>query len=197
MLKTALLGGTFNPFHIGHYEMLKALQNNDGIDSIFLMPDNIPPHKTCDFMADDETRIEMCRIAAEDFKKAKICLIEFERDGKSYSYDTVLELKAKYPDRDFVFVMGGDMLVYFDKWFKYEELMKEVSFIAFRRSDTDNKLFDNCVEKFRNMGMDIEISEKIIPDVSSTYIRNNFKSSKDLIPNKIYNYLESKGVYND
>lgn len=192
---TAIFGGTFNPFHIGHYEMLESLQKDDSIDKILVMPDRIPPHKVCDYMADDETRIEMCRIAVSDFSKAELCLIEFEREGKSYSYDTVKELMNKFPNEQFVFVCGGDMLVFFPKWYKYEELMHLVPFIAFRRSDTENSEFDKCVEKFTEMGMNITVKEEVIPAVSSTEIRNDFSVAKRLLPEKIYKFLLNRGEY--
>lgn len=196
MALTAIFGGTFNPFHIGHYEMLSALQEDDGIEKIFVMPDRIPPHKVCDFMAEDEIRIEMCRIVCEEFSKAELCLIEFEREGKSYSYDTILNLKQRYKDKDFVFVCGGDMLVTFDKWYKYEELMKEIPFIAFRRSDIDNSSFDKYVKKMSDMGMKISVMEKTIPAVSSTEIRTDWKRAEELLPQKIFDFLNERGVYN-
>ena len=62
---TALFGGTFNPPHIGHYKMLRALDSRRDIDEVWLMPDRIPPHKVCDFLASDKDRINMCRIMAE------------------------------------------------------------------------------------------------------------------------------------
>ena len=96
MAVIAVFGGTFNPFHIGHYEMLKSVCELTFIDKVFLTPDRIPPHKKCDFLASDEDRIEMCRIAAKDFSKCELCLIEFEREGKSYTYDTVCDLKQKF-----------------------------------------------------------------------------------------------------
>ena len=102
----AIFGGTFNPLHIGHYEMLRALQKDPDIDEIWIMPDRIPPHKECDFLASDNDRIEMCRIASCDFSKAKLCLVEFEREGKSYTYDTVVFLRKKYPQKNFLFVLG-------------------------------------------------------------------------------------------
>lgn len=192
---TAIFGGTFNPFHIGHYEMLSALNSDNSIDKILIMPDRIPPHKVCDYMANDDTRIEMCRIIAEDFPKAEVCLIEFERRGRSYSYDTVLELKKRYPEKDFVFVCGGDMLIFFSKWYNYKELMKLIPFIVFRRSDTDINEFNESVKKYTEMGMKITVKDEIISAVSSTEIRQNFLASKALLPEKIYNYLLNRGEY--
>jgi nicotinate-nucleotide adenylyltransferase len=197
MSYTAIFGGTFNPFHIGHFEILQALQNDDNVDEIFLMPAKMPPHKACTFLADDETRIEMCRIAAQNFNKVKVCLVEFQREGKSYTYDTINVLKELYPEKKFAFVCGGDMLVYFDKWYKYEELMKLMDFIAFRRTDTDDKLFDDYVEKFRKMSMNISVNETRITSVCSTEIREDFLKAKELLPESIFEYLNSKGVYNE
>ena len=170
---TAIFGGTFNPLHIGHYEILSALQNDADVDEIFLMPDKIPPHKVCDFLADDQTRIEMCKIAVTDFSKAKVCLIEFERQGKSYSYDTIIELKAKYPEKKFAFVCGGDMLVTFDLWYKYEELIKLIPFIAFK------------------------IMDQIITNIASSKIRIDFNNSKEFIPEKIFDFLKDRGIYGE
>ena len=196
MAFTAIFGGTFNPFHVGHYEMLKALENDERIEEIFVMPDKIPPHKVCDILAEDNIRIEMCRIACEDFKKAKLCLVEFEREGKSYSYDTINHLKEIYPNKNFAFVCGGDMLVSFDKWYKYEEIMKLLPFIVFKRSDTNLNTFNECTQKFENLGMNIILKEEIIPLVSSTEIRSDFKNNKDLLPTKIYDFLSEREVYN-
>lgn len=197
MSYTAIFGGTFNPFHIGHLQILEELQKDEKIDEIFVLPAKLPPHKSCDFLADDNIRIEMCQIAANNFSKAKVCLVEFEREGKSYTFDTINVLKELYPEKRFAFVCGGDMLVYFDKWYKYEELIKLMDFIAFRRTDTDDKLFDSYVEKFKKMGMNIWVNETRIKGVSSTEVRNDFKKAKELLPKNIFEYLNSKGVYDE
>lgn len=197
MAVTAIFGGTFNPFHIGHYEMLKALENDSNVEKIFLMPDRIPPHKACEFLAEDSIRIEMCRLVAEDFSKAELCLIEFEREGKSYSYDTIMELKSRYPQKDFSFVCGGDMLVTFDRWYNYEEIIKEVSVIAFKRSDIDNALFESSAEMLSKKGMRLMVKNEIIPSVSSTEIRTDFNKAKELLPKKIFEFLAERGVYGE
>lgn len=194
---TAVFGGTFNPFHKGHYEILEDLQNDPQVEEIFIMPDKIPPHKECDIMAEDDIRIEMCRIVADRFDKAELCLIEFEREGRSYSYDTVRLLKERYPNKKFVFVCGADMLVTFDRWYKYKELMAEVDFIVYPRSDIDNSLLLSSIERFRGEGMNIIHKTKIISAVSSTEIRKTGATVPELLPKEIYEFLQSKGVYGE
>ena len=195
MALTAIFGGTFNPLHIGHYKMLEALQNNPNISEILIMPDKIPPHKVCDVMAKDSLRIEMCKITAADFSKAKVCLIEFEREGKSYSYDTVINLKSSFPDKEFVFVCGADMLVTFDLWYNYDKLMKELPFIVFKRGDIPQEEFNSALSRFRKMGMEILVDETVIPCVSSTAIRCDIKNSKRLLTDEVYNLLSESGAY--
>lgn len=192
---TALFGGTFNPPHIGHLRMLEALEKREEIDEIWLMPDRIPPHKVCDFLASDEDRINMCRLLISPLEKTKLCLAEFERTGKSYSYDTVTLLKKKYPERSFTFVCGGDMLISFDKWYKYEELLKAVPFTVFRRTETDKDGFDSAVLKYGEMGMKITVCDDDVPAVSSSYIRNNIEKSRDLLPERVYEYIVDGRIY--
>ena len=104
MANIAIFGGTFNPFHIGHYEMLNSVCRFDFVNKVFVMPDKIPPHKKCDYIVDDVHRISMCGLVCNDFEKAQLCLIEFEREGKSYTLDTVKKHKKKYPDDNFFIV---------------------------------------------------------------------------------------------
>lgn len=190
---TAIFGGTFNPFHLGHYEMLKALQQDALIEEIWLMPDRIPPHKECDYLPLDSDRIKMCEIVASDFSKTSLCLLEFERQGKSYTYDTIIELKQKYPQKDFIFVCGGDMFVYFPKWYKYKELMELLPFYVFTRVGTNTEEFKSCYEDFSKMGMKILINETEISCISST----DFRKTKlpQLLPQKVYDYIKERGIY--
>ncbi|MBQ9965436.1 MAG: nicotinate (nicotinamide) nucleotide adenylyltransferase [Clostridia bacterium] len=194
---TAIFGGTFNPFHIGHYEMLKALEADENIDEIFLLPDKIPPHKTSDYLVNDKHRIEMCNIVAADFKKVSVCLCEFEREEKSYSYDTVVFLKEKYPQKQFIFAIGGDMLVTLDTWYKADELVKLIPFIAFMRADTDATLFSNKIASLKLMGANIFKAREQIPCVSSTFIRNNIEKAQEFLPKKVYDYIKSEAIYGE
>lgn len=192
MANIAIFGGTFNPFHIGHYEMLSAICDLNFIDRVFVMPDKIPPHKTFDKTVDDIHRKKMCEIACNDFSKAELCLIEFEREGKSYTVDTIKLLKQKYPDDSFFVCIGGDMLSTLDKWYNWQELIKSTSFIAFKREGLTD--LDIAYKRLIGFGADIKILENSITDISSTQLRQ--KINKDLLPPRVYNYILEKGIYN-
>lgn len=192
MANIAIFGGTFNPFHIGHYEMLGCICRLDYIDKVLVMPDKIPPHKECDYIADDAHRQAMCRLVCSDFDKAEPCLIEFKREGKSYTVDTVKLLKQKYPNDNFFVVIGGDMLSTLDTWYHWQELITLTSFIAFKREGL--KDFDKSYERLTNYGADIIAIDSKITDISSTELRK--KIDKNLLPKKVYDYITEKGIYN-
>ncbi|MBR3968925.1 MAG: nicotinate (nicotinamide) nucleotide adenylyltransferase [Clostridia bacterium] len=192
MSNIAIFGGTFNPFHIGHYQMLNAICELDFIDKVFVMPDKIPPHKEFDNVVDDLHRKNMCQIVCDDFSKAQLCLIEFEREGKSYSIDTVKLLKEKHPNDKFYFVIGGDMLSSLDSWYNWQELIKLVPFIAFKREGLLS--FDEDHNRLSAYGADIKVVNAKIDDISSTQLRQ--KIDKNLLPEKVYNYIIQKGIYN-
>lgn len=191
MSVVALFGGTFNPFHIGHYEMLSALCRAPFTEKVLVMPDSIPPHKVCDYMASDEDRIEMCRIACEDFDKAELCLVEFEREGKSYTVDTVKRLKSDNPDKSFAVVCGGDMIATLDTWDRWQELFSLTSFIAFRREGIEG--FEESICKMRRLGADITVIDADITEISSSELRQNM--SYGLLPDKIAEFVKKRGVY--
>ncbi|MBO4432437.1 MAG: nicotinate (nicotinamide) nucleotide adenylyltransferase [Clostridia bacterium] len=187
----AVFGGTFNPFHIGHYEILKTLCESDLFYKVLLIPDRIPPHKKVTYTVSDEDRIEMCRIAAKDFEKAEICLIEFEREGKSYTVDTVKELRSTYPDDKFYITVGADMVKTLDTWYNFKELKKIASFAAFNRGG--DKEFKKDVERMRTLGVDILVFENEITKVSSSELRVNLKP--ELLPEKVYEYANKRRIY--
>lgn len=193
-IKAAIFGGTFNPFHIGHYEMLRALCNDPFFDIVYVMPDKIPPHKTCDFLASDEDRINMCKLALSDFKKAHLLLTEFEREEKSYTSDTVEILKSRFPDTEFFITVGSDMLETLDTWHDYKKLFSNASFVAFRRGNDYERLNKNLL-KMREKGAIIRVMSDEITEISSSQLRVCI--SPKFIPEKIYEYIKKKGIYNE
>lgn len=190
-----LFGGTFNPFHIGHFEILSALCERNEIDKVYIMPDKIPPHKSCVYLAPDSDRVKMCELAAESFDKAEVLTVELEREGKSYTFDTVSELKKRFPATEFALCCGGDMIATLDTWYRGPELIRLLPVYAFCRSgDTD---FAGSVERLRKMGADIAVINKEITAVSSTELRKKICSGcvSGLLPKKIEEYIKGRGLY--
>lgn len=187
----AVFGGTFNPFHIGHYEILKALCESEMFDTVLLIPDRIPPHKDVTYRVSDADRIEMCRIACAGFDKAKLCLIEFGREGKSYTVDTVTELKKLYPDDKIFVAIGADMLKTLDTWHNFDLLKSIAAFVAFNRSDDPD--FSGEVERMRSLGADITVFDRRITNISSTEMRE--KVDPRFLPERVYDYVDKRGIY--
>ncbi|MCQ2454859.1 MAG: nicotinate (nicotinamide) nucleotide adenylyltransferase [Clostridia bacterium] len=187
-----LFGGTFNPFHNGHYLMLKTICKMEKTDKVLVIPDHIPPHKTTDYLASDQDRINMCKAVCDEFSKAEVSDIEIIRKGKSYTVDTVNELKKTYIHDDFYFVCGADMISILDKWYNWQELIGKVTFLAFSRND--NGKFIEDVNRMKKLGAKIEIISTPIPDISSTSLRN--KLDENYLPKCVYDYIKEKGLYN-
>ncbi|WP_203361680.1 nicotinate-nucleotide adenylyltransferase [Bacillus sp. REN10] len=131
--KVGLLGGTFNPPHVGHLiianEVLEALE----LDEVRFMPNKTPPHKQMDERVSEEDRIGMLSVAIDNHPKFQLELIEMERNGKSYTYDTIKLLKEREPKTDFYFIIGGDMIEYLPKWYQIDKLCQLVTFVGVRR----------------------------------------------------------------
>ena len=138
MKKIAILGGTFNPPHLGHLIIASEVQAQLNFDEIWFMPNQEPPHKESTIGVNSAQRLEMVRRAIADNPLFKIQTIELERTGRSYTFDTMKLLTEKY-DHDFYFIIGADMIEYLPKWYKIEELVKLVTFVGVNRPDYDKQ----------------------------------------------------------
>lgn len=194
---TVLYGGTFNPLHIGHFETLKVLDGLPEISRILLIPDRIPPHKEPSFTVPDAVRIEMCRLAAKEFSKVRVSLLEFERPGKSYTVDTVKTLRQQYPEESLWFACGGDMLATLDSWYHADELIRLCGFYSIERKGFDG--FSPAVARLRQKGAQIRVIEADIPEVSSTMARKCLRKGDygDFLPETVRDYLTKNKAYEE
>lgn len=198
MENIAVFGGTFNPIHIGHFEMLNELNSLGFIDKIIILPSKIPPHKEVDFLALPAHRLNMCYILSKMFPKALVSDLELKREGKSYTVDTIAELKRIYPDAKLYFAVGGDMLCSFNTWKDYAEIIKNTAIISFDRGNCDYDSLISSADNLRKQGAEIIILEKEITNISSTYIRQNIQNKEILtryIPKEILEYINKNSVY--
>lgn len=194
---TLFFGGTFNPPHIAHRKMLEAVSGLQEIDRILVAPTNIPPHKEVPGMfASKDERLFMCKLLCDGVDKAEISDIEFKRQGKSYSFYTLSELKKQYGE--IAMLIGGDMVTSFTTWHRFEELLRIAIFYVVRRKGIDNEEFDRSVEHLKSLGGRIRVLEIDFPEVSSTEVRNSASSGgnvDDLIPKNIFKYITDNGLY--
>ena len=196
---TVFFGGTFNPPHIAHKQMLMAAESIAEVERIIVVPTNIPPHKDFKgYVAKGEHRLNMCKIMCKDSKKSVVSDMELNRGGRSYSFDTLKELSKDYDE--LYILIGGDMITTFDTWYKYEEVIKIAGILAVRRPDVDNSEFDKAVKFLMGKGAKIIEVYAQTKNVSSTEIRDtaligNGEVMNSMLPEGVYEYIKENGLY--
>ncbi len=198
MGNVVVFGGTFNPIHLGHVEIINKVLELNTTEKVIVMPTSLPPHKISTDLACDADRFEMCKLATEDINGVEVSDLELLRGGRSYTYDTLKQLKNIYPEIELSLVCGGDMIVTFKEWYRYEDVLKLADIIAVRRVGIDNIEFDNAVRELINIGGVIDVLKGEISEISSTEIKKNINNAQYLtkfLPQKVYNYIKANNLY--
>lgn len=196
-MKIGVFGGAFNPIHNGHLNLADYYLNSLKLDKIIFIPTSIPPHKTAEYLVSAEDRINMLKLAISDNEKYDYSDIEFKRDGKSYTYDTLCQLKEIYSDADFYLIIGSDQFFYFQNWYRADDILNMVTVVtAAREKDEYNSLlsFKNQYDNMKNT----IVSNCDVVVVSSSEIRDNIKNGRDitsLVPQKVFTYIKDNNLY--
>ncbi|MBP3951336.1 nicotinate-nucleotide adenylyltransferase [Bacillus suaedae] len=189
MKKIGLFGGTFNPPHLGHMLFAQEALSAFELDEIWFVPVNIPPHKKKENLASNEERVEMLRRSIQWNQDFFVSMIEVEREGPSYTIETVLSLRTQYPSYDFYFLIGGDMIDYLPKWEKIDELMDLVTFIGVDRPGARSE---------SSYAKQVQRLEMIQVDYSSTFIRKRIKEGKPItymVTREVESYIKERAIY--
>lgn len=202
--KIAILGGTFDPIHLGHIKMAEAVLRQIDVDEVYFMPSKIPPHKLNKNVTREEHRCNMVKLAIEGNNKFVFSDFDLLRKGPSYTADTLTMLKDQNHDLDIYFIIGGDSLKNIESWYKPEIVMANCTLLTIVRDDVDSLKMSEIIKNLEN-----KYDCNIIPinmnkcDVSSTKIRNqfvydrNFDSYKNILDRKVFNYIINNGLYLD
>jgi nicotinate (nicotinamide) nucleotide adenylyltransferase len=196
-VKILLFGGTFNPPHLGHIALLENCVRTIKPDEIRILPLGTPPHKAADSTS-TEHRIAMCQVFCEILPNCIIDIRETIRPGKSYTADTVQELREKYPDDEFYLCIGSDMFLSFETWHNYEYLLKETILLVHLRDENDIEEVFQQQEKFLNMGIKIIFLQDNFINISSSEIRKMHQEGKNIEPllhEYVYNYILKHNLY--
>ncbi|MBU8879466.1 nicotinate-nucleotide adenylyltransferase [Bacillus sp. FJAT-29790] len=187
MKKIGILGGTFDPPHLGHLIIANEVLNTMSLDEIWFMPNQEPPHKKKSNAIDDEDRVNLLKLAIQGHPNFKIELIELKRKGPSYSYETMKILKETHLDKQFYFIIGADMIEYLPKWYNIDELFDIVQFIGVRRPSYSHQ-----------SPYPILYAEVPEINISSSLIRSRLKEGKTvryIVPDSVRSYIKEKNLY--
>ena len=198
-MRIGILGGSFNPPHNGHLYLGRELKNRLQLDRIIVIPAKKPPHKDNIVLAPDNDRLNMCRILFSD-SFFSVSDIEMQRDGKSFTFDTLTFLKKMYPRDDLFLLVGADMLLYFDKWYRWQDILKLCTLCAFAR-DSEHS-YGELVAYSRDVLENENIIIENVPPlcISSTEIRNKIKNGENaegLLPKELCDYILNGGLYRE
>lgn len=196
-MKIGIFGGAFNPVHNGHLNIADAFYEDLKLDKMLLIPTANPPHKSGAGLLSDDDRINMLRLAIEN-KPYEISTIEFERNDKSYTYNTLLELKRLYPEADLFLIIGADQIINFEKWYRYSDILDMVTLCASARESEEEKQI--IIKSAQRLGIQdrFYMSGRAVLRVSSSEIRDKIKNGSDvskLLPKKVFDYISEKGLY--
>ena len=174
----AVYGGSFNPPHLGHREaVITALEALEP-DLLLIIPDHEPPHKELEEGSPTPAqRLELCRLTFGDLDRVEISSLELERNGKSYTYDTVLELQERYPDARLTLIVGTDMILTFEEWYHFEYLLAHCRLAAMARDFEDEEKLREAAGRLRSCyGAEIILLDHAPLPMSSTELRGMLRS---------------------
>jgi nicotinate-nucleotide adenylyltransferase len=188
--KTALLFGSFDPVHIGHLIIAEYFLNREEISEVWFVLTPHNPLKNADALSAHNHRLLMLNLAVRGIGGYSICDIELHIEPPHYTYRTLNTLQEKYPDKEFVLLIGSDNLAVFDQWKNYVEILSMIPVYVYPRQGFDTNQFDH----FRG----VHKTAAPIIEISSTQIRKNLASGLEtrfLLPDEVYQYIRENRLY--
>jgi nicotinate-nucleotide adenylyltransferase len=193
-MKIGIMGGTFDPIHLGHLIAAESAREAAGLNEVWFMPTHIPPHKPNLPKASAEQRLEMVRLAIAHQVNFRVVDYELIRGGISYTADTVRILHELHPTLTFYYIIGADMVMYLPKWMQIEEIVKHASFIGLQRAGFQVALDQLPV----NLAYKVQLAPMPLIEISSTVIRERQRlqqSVRYLVPENVRMYMEANRLY--
>lgn len=184
-----IMGGSFNPVHMGHIMLASHLCQNSDMDEVWLTLSPCNPLKKADTLIDDNQRLEMLNLATENIPDIKVCDVELSMPRPSYTINTLELLRNKFPEKQFKLIIGSDNWLLFDKWKNSERIINEFGVIVYPRPGYDiNHILCNGVEY---------IDAPTI-NISSTLIREGIATGKNMcafLPQGVNEYINKHNLY--
>ncbi|AGA58535.1 nicotinate/nicotinamide nucleotide adenylyltransferase [Thermobacillus composti KWC4] len=194
MKRVGLMGGTFDPIHIGHLLAAETAREQCGLDEVWFIPSRTPPLKSGAPSASGEDRLEMVRLAIAGQPAFKALDLELRRPGISYSIDTVHELSARCPGCSFAYIIGGDRVNDLPRWHRIDELAASVAFIGVARPGHPVDI-GSLPESLRGRVRIIPMPQLDISSSAIRALRREGRSVRYLVPDGVHDFIVRKGLY--
>ena len=196
-MKIGIYGGTFNPPHTGHrkaaQEAIRALE----LDKLLIIPTAEPPHKELPGLsAAAEERLELARLCFGGVEGAEVSDMELARGGKSYTADTVAELRGLWPEAELWLVMGGDMFLTVDRWYRADELLRETGVAVSARANEREAILRKA-EELRRRGARVRFIDSPPIVISSTELRESLRQAagREYLTEEVYACIIKNRLY--
>jgi nicotinate-nucleotide adenylyltransferase len=196
-VRTGVLGGTFNPPHLGHLLCAQEAYVQLELDSVMLMPARIPPHKPVEEEPGVEHRLELCRLAAREDPRFEVSDLEVNRPGPSYTVDTLSELHSKAPDNELFLIVGGDIAAGLAEWHEPERVLALSTLAVADRSGTPREAVDEALDRVDGSNRASFFQMPTI-GISSTLVRERARAGlplRYLVPEPVEDYIADRGLY--
>ena len=197
MGRVGILGGTFNPPHIGHLVCAQEAFGQLELDVVVFMPVHTPPHKELEEDPGPEHRVELCRLATAKDGRLAVSRLEVDRSGPSFTVDTLRELHESSPEDRLIFIVGGDMARSLPRWREPERILELATLAAAERAGAGREEIAATLAEVRG-GDEVVFFDMPRIDVSSSMVRARVAAGQPiryLVPNDVANYIGAHGLY--
>jgi len=196
-MRVGILGGTFNPPHLGHLIAAQEAYRELELDQVLLIPAGTPPHKPVEDEPGARHRLELCRLAIGDDERFSVSDIELQRDGPSYTVDTLQILRNHASSNDLFLILGGDIAAGLPKWHEPERVLELATVAIAERRGTAREAVEEALAELEG-GERARFFQMPRIGISSTMVRRRVRCGQSIryfVPDGVKHYIETHGLY--
>lgn len=196
-MRIGILGGTFNPPHLGHLICAQEAWLQLSLDQVLVIPASQPPHKQVEDEPGPEHRLELCRRAVADDPRFEVSSVEMDRPGPSYTVDTLELLHSQAPDNELFLIVGGDVAAGLPGWHEPERVLSRARLAVAKRRGTSRDAVDEALAGLPG-GDRTEFFRMPRVGISSTFIRRRVRAGEPIryfVPDAVADYIEEHRLY--
>ena len=197
--RIGILGGTFNPIHIGHLRMAECAREALNLDTVLIMPTGNSYMKNVEDILSSDIRLKMVELSTETNPSFMASDLEIRRQGQTYTFETLEQLHSMYLNTEFYFIVGADCLFSIERWYKPERIFEQCTLLAANRNDVPiQELLDKCEFLRNRFHAKIKLFDMPQMDISSSMIRKLKKEGKSIryyVTDSVLNYINTNHFY--